>query len=208
MPSNFDDVVITGTMQARGAVTLTQGLPRTQLAQENAKAHPIDLGTFKISTTGQPLTATASGSDLGYTAGTYATSNQYVQAGDVKTLTGSRLARFTARLPDNYVAGQPVSLRFAAGMLTTVAATSCTILAAAYKVGRDSLVSGGNLVTTGATTINSLTFGDKDFVLTPTGLNPGDVLDVLVTIAYADAATGTVVRPVVAAADVVCSIKG
>ncbi len=170
--------------------------------------HPIDLGDLKIWDSGQPLTATAGTDDLAFTAGTFGTSNDYVQAGDVKTLTGTRYARFFVALPPNYVAGQSVKIRFAAGMLTTVASTTCTIDCEAYLVGRNSLVSGSDLCATSATTMNSLSFADKDFTITATSLAAGDVLDVRVTIAFVDAATGTVVRPVIAAIDLVTSIKG
>lgn len=52
---------------------------------------------------------------------------------------------------------------------------------------------GSDLVTTSATTINSLTAAAKEFAITPTGLVAGDELDVRVTIAITDGATATAV---------------
>jgi hypothetical protein len=189
---------------------LTAGLQRTYLLQEDTTKFPIDLGSAKVWDSGQPLPSTAASDDLGYVAGTFGTANNYIAGRDCKTSGGAitGYARLFVVIPENYVAGQPVTLRAAAGMLTTVSDTTATIDFEAYLVGRTTLKSGSDLVTTAATTINSLTFADKDFSLTATALSPGDVLDVRVTLAVNDGATGTVVRPAIAAIDLLCSVKG
>jgi hypothetical protein len=186
------------------------GLLRQYLFQEDETEFPIDLGSLKVWDSGQPLPSAAANDDLGYVSGTFGTSNQYVAGRDCKTSGGAitGYARFTVVLPENYVAAQSVKLRFAAGMLTTVSDTTATIDVEAYLVGRTTLKSGSDLITTSATNINSLTFGDKDFTVTATALVPGDVLDVRVALAVNDAATGTVVRPAIAAIDLLCSVKG
>ncbi len=107
-----------------------------------------------------------------------------------------------------YVAGQTVTLRFAAGMKTTVASSSCTLDIEVWKVGRNMLVTGSDLYSGAAVSINSTTFANKDMQLDVAGLVPGDRLDMRVTLACTDVATGTVVQPAVAAFDVLCDIKG
>jgi hypothetical protein len=65
------------------------------------------------------------------------------------------------------VAGETITLRLSAGMLTTVASSSCTVDVEMYLTNRESLVSGSDLCATSATTINSLTFANKDFTHHP-----------------------------------------
>ena len=67
---------------------------------------------------------------------------------------------------------------------------------------------GADLVTTAVTDINSLTFTNKDFVLTPTNLVSGTLLDVRVPIVVNDAGTGTVVEAAIASIEAVMSIRG
>lgn len=203
-----DELRVTGPTILNGSFACSPGVPRTELAQEDAMEHPVDLGSLKISTTGQPLTATASGSDLALISGTFGTANQYVQGRDCKTATITGYARFLVAIPPNYVAGQSVKLRFAAGMITAVSDTTATIDCEAYLVGRTTLKSGSDLCATSATSINSLTFADKDFTITATALLPGDVLDVRVTLAVVDAAGASAVKPTIAAIDLITSIKG
>jgi hypothetical protein len=119
----------------------------------------------------------------------------YVSTGDFKASSITRKARFTFTLPPEYVSDGAVFIRFRAGMVTTVAGTSCTIDAEAFKASTTAgaTVSGSDLITTTATTINSLTWSNIDFSVTQTGLVAGDELDVLVTIAGVDAATATAV---------------
>lgn len=130
-----------------------------------------------------------SAANLGLITGVVGTATPSVQTPDMKTLTEARTARYTAyRLPSNYIPGSAITIRANAGMLTTVSDGTATIDFSAYKNG-----AGSDLVATAATTINSLTAANKDFVVTPTGLVAGDWLDILVTIAVSDTATGTAV---------------
>lgn len=93
-------------------------------------------------------------------------------------------------------------------MVTTVSDGTATLDVEVYKVGRDSLVSGSDICSTGATDINSTTFADKEFVITPTGLSAGDMLDIRIAVAVNDAATGTAVDAAIAAAEALLSIRG
>lgn len=207
MATRFDaDVDITGR------VTASQGfsgpLNRSQIVQETLKAYPLELSSFRIWDAFQTSLTTAASDDLGLTAGAFATGVPYITSGDVKATSGTRYARTTFVLPPEYDAGQSITLRFAAGMLTTVSDTSCTVDAEAYLSARDTLKSGSDLVSTAATSINSLTFGNKDFTITATGRTAGDTLDIRIAIIWVDAATATAVIGAISNAEVLLSIRG
>ena len=125
--------------------------------------------------------------------GTWATDAIVIQTSDAKNTTVTQRARFVYRLPMNYVSGQAISVVAWAGMKTTVANGTATVDFEAYKKNDSTGLAGSDLVTTAATTINSLTASDKAFVIDPTGLAAGDELDIRVTIAITDTATGTAV---------------
>ncbi len=76
-----------------------------------------------------------------------------------------------------------------------------------YEIDKITGIS-ADLITTAATTINSLTFTTKLFVVTPAALIAGDVLDVRIAVACNDAATGTAVTATIAAIDLLADIKG
>lgn len=203
---NGDNLTVPGDLQVGGDIKPARN--RSKMLQEDNAAYSLRLESAVIATTGQPLAVSGSGSDLGLYVGTHGTGCPYLSSGDVKNATTTRKARLTIELPVEYTAGQTVTLRFAAGMLTTVGSGPCTIDCEVFKVGRDTLISGIDLCTTAAQPINSLTFANKDFTLTEAGLAPGDRLDVLITVACTDVATGTAVKPAIAAIDLVCDIKG
>lgn len=100
-----------------------------------------------------------------------------------------RQVGFEFRVPQNYVAGAPITLRLNAGMKTTVSDISATIDAEVYRAAAPTV----DICATAATTINSLTAANKDFTITPTNVVPGEMLICVVTIAIVDSATGTAV---------------
>jgi hypothetical protein len=69
-------------------------------------------------------------------------------------------------------------------------------------------VAGSDLCATAAQSINSTTSGSDDFTITPTGLSPGDMLDIRVTVAITDAATGSGVIANISQVAVLCDIRG
>jgi hypothetical protein len=169
-------------------------IPRNDLATEPVAKHIIpwtDLRVFDAFQTVLP--GTAASDDLGLINAVHGTGVPSVQTSDAKATTVTQKLRFTFALPANYITGSNAQLLFHAGMKTTESDGTATIDALAYKSNRKGVATGGDLVTTDATTINSLTLADKKFILSPTNLAPGDVIDVLVTIAITDTATGTAV---------------
>lgn len=202
MPNNLD---IQGNLTVRGTLPTT---PRSSLQQEDLAEYPIPLERFRVWDAYGTLLGSAGTDDLGIAGGTFGANAPYLTAGDCKNTTATRYGRVTAEIPPEYVAGQTVKVRVSGGMLTTVASSAATVDVEVYLSGRDSTIDGSDLVTTAAQSINSLTFADKDFDLDPSSLNPGDTLDIRLTLACTDSATGTAVTPAVGAVELLCDIKG
>lgn len=202
------NLIISGNLQVDGS--RLPALNRSELAQDNFAAYGVPFGELRIWDAFQTPISTAASDDLGFsTGGTYGTNAPYISAGDLKAAgSTTRRARFIFTLPAEYVAGESVRISAYAGMVTSVADTSCTLDFEAYRLDLDATVGGSDLVSTAAMTINSLTFSEKAFELTASGLAAGDVLDIRVSIACNDAATGTAVIPSIAQIRMALDIKG
>lgn len=189
--------------------TLTPGLTRAELIQENLAVYPIEWTAWRVwNAFSTNLPSTPLADDLGLVAGAFGTNSPSIRTEDLKNAGATTsYARCQVILPPEYVAGETVKLRFHAGMITTVASASATIDASLYKSDGESGIS-ADLVTTGATTINSTSLADKDFEVTSSALSPGDVLDLRIAIAISDSATGTAVIGCVGAASLLLDIRG
>ena len=168
-------------------------------------------GTAAIYTAGQFLlelwgTATPS---LEYVAGTYATNAPSLQTPDCgrNNAAASYTARAEIPVPWEYEAGQSVTIRLSVGMLTAVADQTATVDIAVYKSDEDA-TSTGDLVATTAVSdnMNNTVFADVDFVITPTTLAPGDLLDVQITVAVDDNATA-VTRGSIGSVQLLCDVR-
>lgn len=203
------DVSITGALSVGGGIT---GQGRTGLDEDPAEVYDLPIQDFRVWDAFQTLIATAGTDDLGITAGAFGTAVPYITTGDVKAAgTTTRYARTRFTFPPEYVAGADVSFRLNAAMVTTVAGTSAVVDLEAYKSGRTAAgfaITGSDLVTTAATTINSLTPSEKTFTVNASGLSPGDSLDIRLTITVVDAGTGTAVIGAVAHAELLLDVKG
>jgi hypothetical protein len=189
-------------------INASAGIERSKLALETLKFNvPLELlrvhDAFQTS-----LPTTAASDDLGLIIGTFGTDAIVVQTSDSKNTSVTQRARFTVRLPECYVAGQPLSVAAWAGMKTTVASSSATIDFEVYRKDDSTGLVASDLCTTSATTINSLTAANKEFTITPTGVNPGDELDIRVTIAITDSATATAVIGRIMKLYMLLSVKG
>jgi hypothetical protein len=205
--------VTTDTLRVTGKITHANDffppVDPGQIAQRDNQETVIDFigarvwDAFQTNLPGTPAT-----DDLGLIGGTFGTNAPSIQTGDLKAAGATtRYARFQVNLPPEYVAGQTVTLRFAAGMITTIADASATLDVECHLSDEDDTVS-ADLYVGAAQSINSLTFADKDFTITPATLSPGDMLDVRIAIAVNDAATGTAVIGCVAAMKRVCDTRG
>lgn len=179
---------------------------RASLTEDAAQPYPLLLEHAKVWDAPQTdIPGTAASDDLAIVNNTFLTGAPTIETGDVKAGGAvSRKTRFAWTVPPEYVAGQPITLRANAGMKTTVADTSATI---DFEVARRAAPS-VDICATAAQSINSLTAANKDFTLTPTSIVPGDVLDIVMTVATNDAATGTAVIGKVNSVALLADIKG
>lgn len=202
------DVIIQGNLSVYG--DRLPSFDRSELTQDNLAVYPIPHVDWRVWDAMQTnLPGTPATDDLGLIGGTFATGVPSIQTGDLKNAGATtRYARCQVQLPPEYVAGETVTLRVNAGMITTVASVSATIDFEVYKSGRGVLVSGSDICATAATSINSVTFGDKSFTITATTLNPGDVLDIRMAIAVNDSGTGTDVIGCAGEVALLLDIKG
>lgn len=192
------------------AATTTATFARSALTQDDLKPYTIPLEAFRTWDARQTtLPGTAGTDDLGLITGTYGTNAPRVQTSDGKNTTTTQRLAFQLAVPAEYVDGESITIRIRAGMVTTVASNSgaTTVDVEASKVGADGTV-GADICATAAQTINSLTAADKDFVITPTGVVAGDLLDVRVTIVVTDVATATAVIGQINKVQALFDVKG
>lgn len=153
------------------------------------------------------IPAAAANDDMGYITGTPGTHAPRAQGVDYKTASTDEKASFEFELPPEYQAGESVTLRVNAGMVTTVANGTATLDAEVWKDGGTGTV-GSDICATNAQSINSLTAANKDFVITPTSLSPGDKLIVRLSFAGSDSGTGTAVIPSINAIKFLLDVRG
>jgi len=158
-------------------------------------AVPIPLTSAKIHDAMQTdLTDTANADDMGIITGTPGTDAPTLQGVDFGGTTSDEKCAFEVSLPADYVAGQPVTLRVKATMLTTVSDGTATVDAEAWETDGIGAV-GADICATAAQSINSLTPANKDFTITPTGLAPGDRLIIRLSFAASDTGDAGVMIP-------------
>lgn len=186
-------------------ISQAAAISRSKLAQRVLAADAFRLETLRSSADlAVNLPAAAAASDLGLVSGVLGTDAPSIQSGDLKAAGATtRYARLSIPLPDDYEDGETVTLRFRAGMKTTIADTSATIDAEARLNQGDGTV-GADLCATPAQSINALAAADFDFTITPATLGAGDMLDVRVAIAVNDAATATAVIGCLYGVSVLC----
>jgi len=203
------DVIVAGTIRVGGGISPPISKANI-LALAELQAFPIALTDFRVWDAMQTLLpGTPAADDLGLVGGTFGTATPSLRTQDLKAAgASSNRARVLVQLPWDYVAGESITLRFKAGMITTVANTTATLDCEAFKLQSDpDDAIGSDLVSTAATTINSLTFADIDFVVSPSGLSPGDILDVRITTAVNDGASGTAVIAGITSAKLLVDVR-
>ena len=212
MGGTFDDLRITNSLSLTGAVgtRIQPGFWQTsEVVQTDNVVYPIQWTDWRVwDAYNTVLPGTSASDDLGLYGGAFGSAQPLIRTYDVKAAGAQTLrARAMVPLPDRYVAGQTVTIRLAAGMVTTVADTTCTLLVEAYRIGKDNSI-GSQICPTGALTMNTLGMSTKSFTITASTLSAGDVLDVRMSIAVNDAATATAVIAAISGADLLCDIQG
>lgn len=153
------------------------------------------------------LPTTAASDDLGRILGTFGTSSPVLQTSDAKATTVTQYGRIRYVLTDDYDINESISLQVRAGMDTTISDGTATIDVECYVDDGDGSV-GSDICATAAQSINSLTKANLEFILTPTSLTIGDILDIRITIAITDSATGTAVIGEVSQIQMLRDVRG
>lgn len=203
------DLIVPGNIRLNGSISPAIAKANI-LALAELQPFPIPLTDFRVWDAMQTvLPGTPATDDLGLVGGTFGTATPSLRSEDLKTAGATnKRARVLVQLPWDYQAGQSVTLRFRAGMITTVADTTAMLDCEVYKLQDDpDDAIGSDLVSTAATTMNSLTFANIDFVVTPTGLAPGDILDVRITAAVNDGASATAVIAGITSAKLLADVR-
>lgn len=154
------------------------------------------------------LPATSASDDLGLYPGTWGTTPWLIRSADVKTTTVTLRAATEVAVPAEYVAGETITLRVRCGFITTICDGAGTIDFEVYAKGGTGAALGSDLVTTAATSFKSTTFTDKDFTITPTAVVAGDMLQIRMTMAITDTATGTAVIGAVESVKILYDVRG
>lgn len=216
-----ETVTVLGTLDFAGATSVRpktnalsgtaltdDTLTRSKLATESAEAYPIPVQALRVwDNLTSALPQTAATDDLAIIEGTLGTDAPTIQSGDGKATTITRYARFQFTLPPEYTDQQNLVVRIRAGMITTISDGTATVDVQCYRHDADGGVS-ADLCATAAQTINSLTKSDKDFTITGSTIFAGDTLDVRITVAITDAATGTAVIGEISRIAMLLDIKG
>lgn len=156
------------------------------IARKDLAVHPIPLDQMRVWDAFQTnLPGAAANDDMGLITGTLATDVPTLQGVDFGGVSTDEKAAFCFALPPQYIAGETITVRLRAAMLTTVSDGTATVDVECYKSDRDG-GSSADLCATAAQSINSLTPANKDFTITPTGLAPGDLLFIRLAFAGSD----------------------
>lgn len=201
------DVYVSGDIEIGGDITPAQ--TRSQLMEAETFVDSVPLTDLRIHDAPQTvLTGTPGTDDLGLKGTAFGTNSMFVSAGDLKAAGATtRYARFRRKMKDTYVSGQAISVVIDCGMLTTISDGTCTVDVEAYLCDGDTTVT-GDKCTTAAQSMNSTTFAEKSFTLTPTGVTSTSEWDIRIAIACSDAATATAVEPAIDAIGISQSCKG
>jgi hypothetical protein len=203
------DLIVPGNLRVTGSVTPTKARSDI-LAEAELQAFPIPLTSMRVHDNMAALLPTAGATDdLGIIEGTYGSATPTLQTEDLDSAGAtSNRARFLVMLPWEYISAGTITLRFKAGMITNVADASATLDCEAYLQQNDpDDAIGSDLVTTAATTMNSLTFANIDFTVNPSSRAAGDILDVRITTAVNDAGTGAAVIAGISWAQLLCDVR-
>ena len=179
----------------------------SKMAQRTFAEYHVPWTAFRVwdAITTNPISAAAN-DDLGLVTGTWGSAVNKITAGDCKAATVTRRIYLSVPVPPNYDDGETIRLRVRAKMETTLSDTSCTIDAEAYINNDGTLTS--DLVSTAAQSMNSLTAANYDFTLSSGSIDPGDLIEVRLTVACVDAATATAVTPAIYEVALLCDTRG
>jgi len=204
---NATSITLPAAAVVNATVSSTAAIDRSKLAQET-KTYNLPFENFRVHDAfGTLLPGTSSSDDLGLYGGTYGTNTPRIATYDVKTLSTTLYARTTFTLPAEYDAAQAVTIRIKGAAVTTVASTTLNVDVECRKSNNEGGL-GSDICATSAQSINNLSYTNRDFTITPTGLAAGDVLDIRISIIVVDAATGTAVIGSLGVVQALVAVRG
>lgn len=187
-----DLILVQRLVNSQTATTVPLSIPLTEAritGSTNVRRINLPLTDARATGTGALLGASAgtpSGA-LGLTVGSHGSASPILASEAANNSSVTNKCRFVTWLPQDYQAGQAVTLRVHA-RITGDVAVSQTIDATVYEGDTEAGVS-SDLCATAAQTLTSA-FANYDFTVTPTALGPGDILDIELT-AVADDTGGS-----------------
>jgi hypothetical protein len=143
--------------------------------------HQIPVPAWRIwNSLDAQLTATGNADDLGHVVGTYLTDDGYLTTssqtpGDATPVVS--YARLIVRVPDNYQDASAITLRIG-WTRPDAAATSMALDAEVVRLGAPTV----DINSTAAVDINGAASGTANFVLTPTNVVAGELLNIRINI--------------------------
>lgn len=211
---------LSGTMGFVGEMTIGSGsltnssisptadIARSKLAQDANKTYTIPIHAFRYwNNMALVLPAVAVDDEMGIVTGTPGTDVPTLQGVDFGGVATDEKCAFEFCLPAEYDAGQSVTVRLRAAMLTTVADAATTVDVECFKSNRDGLA-GIDLCSTAAQSINSLTPANLDFTITPTGFAAGDRLVIILAFAGSDTGNLGVMIPEISQVEILLDVRG
>lgn len=176
--------------------------------QEELVANAVPLTDMRVhDAVSSLLPAAAANDDMGLVTGTPGTNAPTLQGVDFGGTATDEKCLFVFALPIEYDAGQSITVRCHAGMLTTVSDGTATLDCEVWSDDGDGTVS-ADLCATAAQSINSLTLADIDFAVTPTGLSAGDLLFVRLSFGGSDTGNAGVMIPTITKVSVLLDMRG
>jgi len=153
------------------------------------------------------LPGTAATDDLALIGGTFASATPSIRSVDFGGTSTTAYARVQIPLPWEYEDGQTVTLRFHAGMLSTVSNDYARLDMVCYESDEELGIS-ADICATGLQSVNSLTLADIDFVITPTALAAGSLLDVRIVVTGNDTGdAGDGITVVIGSVKLLCDVR-
>lgn len=182
------------------------GILRAALATDASSPYgiPLESGHVWDARSTNIVATTGANDDLALVTGTFLTTPKLIQSGDSKAASTTRKVGYSWAVPAEYRTAAAIAIAINCGMVTTVSDTSATIDVQVVRTAAPTV----DICETAAQSINSLTAATKTFTLTPTNVVPGDIFDIVVTIAIVDSATATAVIGSINTITVLASIQG
>ncbi len=163
-------------------------ITRASMLQEDLAIYNVPFTEFRKAADNTLLPTASDATSMAHVVGTFGTSSPMLTSTAGAGASTSETARVSLVLPVEYVAGETVTLRVHC-RTSDLAVTSSTLDAEAYESDTEGGVSAA-LISASPENINSASWVDKDFTVTPTALVAGDILDILLTAAINDGGGG------------------